>query len=181
MLEFHREDPEPVKLRLLGDDLRNLNYPNNSWRTYAAFNAVTALTPGQRYTVPRVIRGHTASGQPVVVVPTATPRPGTTVAPTATPQPETTVVPTATPVPVPVTPQSTSVWFGTFDRGLAHYDGTNWTTYREFKDPVPDDHINDIFIANDKSKWFATQNGLARMQRRCLVGIHDQHTGLRRE
>ena len=165
VLEFHREDPEPVKLRLLGDDLRNINYPNNSWRTYAAFNDVTALTPGQQYTVPRVVRGHTSVGRPVVVRPTATPRPGTTVVPTATPQPETAVVPTASPVPVQPTPvpPRTSVWFGTADRGLAYYDGTNWTTYREFKDPIPDDNINDIFKAADGSKWFATQNGLAHL------------------
>lgn len=164
VLEFHREDPEPVKLQLLGDSLRNLNYPNNSWRTYAAFNAVSALTQGQQYTVPRVVRGHTSVGRPVVVVPTATPRPGTPVAPAATPIPGATPVPTVTPVPAPVVPAGTSVWFGTAEKGLSHFDGTNWRTYRTFKDPIlPDDAINDIFIASDGSKWFATQNGLARL------------------
>lgn len=165
VLEHHRGDPEPVKLRLLGDDLRNLNYPRDSWRTYAAFSPATSLASGQRFAIQRVTRGLTSAGRPVSPDPTATPRPGTTVVPTATPSPETPVAPTATPVPAapvaPVTPARTSVWFGTSDKGLAHYDGTNWTTTREFKDPLPSDDINDIFISGDGSKWFATDNGLA--------------------
>ena len=164
VLEFHREDPEPVKLRLLGDDLRNLNYPKFSWRTYAAFRPATALTPGQQYTVPRVTRRFTVDGRPVTPDPSTVTPPVTTADPTATPQPGTTVAPTATPIPVAPTTPSTSVWFGTSDRGLVHYDGTNWTTYREFKDPVPDDRINDVFIAADGSKWFATQSGLSQLR-----------------
>ena len=96
----------------------------------------------------------------MVVVPTATPRPGTPVSPTATPIPGATPVPTATPMPAPVVPAGTSVWFGTADKGVSHFDGTNWETTRSFKDPLPSDEINDIFIASDGSKWFATQNGL---------------------
>lgn len=164
VFEHHLGDPEPVKLRLLGDDLRNLNYPNSSWRTYAAFRSAAALTPGQRYTIPRVTRGHTARGQPVAAAPTATPRPRTPVVPTATPRPVATATPTPTATPVAAAtplPKGTSVWFGTSSRGVAHYDGANWRTYRSFKDPIPHDTINDIFIAADGTKWFATQNGLA--------------------
>ena len=164
VFEHHLGSPEPVQLRLLGDDLRNLNYPRFSWRTYAAFRVATPLALGQRYVVQRVMRGFNSIGQPVAPDPTATPRPGTPVAPTATPSPGATPGPTATPTQVPVTPQSVNVWFGTADRGLAYYDGTTWKTYRTFKDPIlPGDAINDIFIAADGSKWFATQNGLARL------------------
>lgn len=168
VLEHHPEDDnDPVKLQLLGDSLRDLNYPKFSWRTYAAFRPATALAPGQRYAVPRVVRRFTADGRPVTPDPNPVTPPVTTADPTATPGPGATPRPTATAVPtqVPVTPQSASVWFGTSDRGLAHYDGTNWKTYRTFKDPIlPDDAINDIFIAADGSKWFATQSGLARLQ-----------------
>ena len=166
VFEHHRGDPEPVKLRLLGDDLRNLNYPKFSWRTYDAFRPATALTAGQQYTVPRVVRRFTADGRPVTPDTRPVPQTEATAGPTATPVPGTTPGPTATAVPtqVPATPARTSVWFGTADRGLAHYDGTNWSTYRSFKGPLPDDSVNDIFIAADGSKWFATQNGLAWLQ-----------------
>ncbi|MDE2815317.1 MAG: hypothetical protein OXM03_07455 [Chloroflexota bacterium] len=167
VFEHHLGDPEPVKLRLLGDDLRNLNYPNSSWRTYAAFRAAAALTPGQRYTIPRVTRGHTARGQPVAAAPTATPRPRTPVVPTATPRPVATATPTPTATPVAAAtplPKGTSVWFGTSNRGVVHYDGANWRTYRSLGGPIPHDTINDIFIAADGTKWFATQNGLAALR-----------------
>ena len=164
VFEHHRGDPEPVKLRLLGDDLRNLNYPKFSWRTYAAFRPATALNAGQQYTVPRVVHRFTSDGRPVTPDTRPVPQPEATAGPAATPVPGTTPAPTATAVPVPVTPARTSVWFGTADRGLAHYDGNNWSTYREFKDPLPDDSVNDIYIATDGSKWFATQNGLAWLQ-----------------
>ena len=43
---------EGVRLRLLGDDLRNRLYPNDSWGQIAAFNAAAALgTHGQAYEV----------------------------------------------------------------------------------------------------------------------------------
>lgn len=161
VFEHHRGDQEPVKLRLLGDDLRNLNYPRFSWRTYAAFRPATALVAGQSYAVPRVTRRFTADGRPVTPESPTTP-PATTPEPATTPAPGTTPAPTATPipVPVPVTPARTSVWFGTATKGLAHYDGTDWETTRAFKDPLPSDEINDIFISADGSKWIATQEGL---------------------
>ena len=158
VLEHHQGDPEPVKLRLLGDDLRNLNYPSNSWQTYTAFNASVALTPGQLYTISRAIRGHTSSGQPVA--PEAQPAPTTPAPQPAAPTP----VPTGTtPTPAPA-PTSTSVWFGAFGGGALHYDGSAWETYRGFRSPLPNDRVNDIFIANNGSKWFATEDGLARLR-----------------
>lgn len=165
VFEFHQGSPDPVQLRLLGDDLRNLNYPRFSWRTYAAFRPATPLALGQRYAIQRVTRGFTSVGQPVAPEPTATPRPGTPVAPTTTPVPGATPGPTATAVPtqIPVTPQSASVWFGTESKGIAHFNGTDWASFRTFKNPLPSDEINDIFIGPDGSKWFATQRGLARL------------------
>lgn len=167
VLEYHQNDREPVKLRLLGDDLRNVNYPLNSWRTYPAFNQAAPLTAGQLYSIPRVVRGYNASGRPVTpspqpVAPTPTPRP---VVPTPTPfvPTPTPLAPTATPTPTP-TPSGTTVWFGTYGGGAISYDGTNWQTYRGFQSPLPNDRVNDIFIADDGTKWFATEGGLARLR-----------------
>ena len=158
VLEYHQGDSEPVKLRLLGDDLRNLNYPNNSWQTYSAFNAAIALTPGQLYSIPRVVRGHTASGQPV----TTAPQP---VQPTPVPQPTqptpAPISPTPTPTPAPT---RGSVWFGAYGGGVINYDGSEWRTYRAFHSPLKNDRVNDVFVARDGSKWFATEDGLAQLR-----------------
>lgn len=155
VMEHHPNSPDPVQLRLLGDDLRDFNYPRNSHQTYAAFNAATALIQGQLFTIQRVIPGQNASGQPVAREPQPT-------QPAPTPQP-----PQPTPVPGDTTTPSTtgaSVWFGSFGGGALHYDGTNWKTYRSFQSGIPNDRVNDIFVADDDSIWFATQDGLARLR-----------------
>ena len=47
VLELHPEsEVAPVKLRLLGDTLRNRKYPNKRWERYAAFTSKPALTVG---------------------------------------------------------------------------------------------------------------------------------------
>ncbi len=47
VLELHPESPHsPVKLRLLGDTLRNRKYPNNAWERYPAFTSKPALSIG---------------------------------------------------------------------------------------------------------------------------------------
>ena len=47
VLELHPESQvAPVKLRLLGDTLRNRKYPNKKWERYAAFTSKPALTVG---------------------------------------------------------------------------------------------------------------------------------------
>ena len=49
VVEFHPGDPEPVKLRLLGDDLRDRTYPNRQWETYASFGPAAAVVIGAGY------------------------------------------------------------------------------------------------------------------------------------
>ena len=56
VMEYHPGDPEPVKLRLLGDDLRNRLYPNQTFAAYASFNAADRLVVGQTYTPERIER-----------------------------------------------------------------------------------------------------------------------------
>ena len=56
VMEYHPGDPEPVKLRLLGDDLRNRLYPDGSFAAYASFNAADRLSAGQTYTPERIER-----------------------------------------------------------------------------------------------------------------------------
>ena len=56
VMEYHPGDPEPVKLRLLGDDLRNRLYPDGSFAAYASFNSAERLSEGQTYTPERIER-----------------------------------------------------------------------------------------------------------------------------
>ena len=47
VLEYHPESPgSPVKLRLLGDTVRNSRYPYAGWRQYLAFAPEAPLAPG---------------------------------------------------------------------------------------------------------------------------------------
>ncbi len=49
VLEYHPGTPQPVKLRLLGDDVRNLLYPDNSHLAFPSFNPAEPLTAGQTF------------------------------------------------------------------------------------------------------------------------------------
>ncbi|MCY3895576.1 MAG: hypothetical protein OXG17_03790 [Chloroflexi bacterium] len=49
VLEFHPRTPQPVKLRLLGDDVRNILYPDNSHLAFPSFNPAEPLTVGQPF------------------------------------------------------------------------------------------------------------------------------------
>ncbi len=49
VLEFHPGTPQPVKLRLLGDDVRNLIYPDQSFQAFPSFNPAEPLTTGQTF------------------------------------------------------------------------------------------------------------------------------------
>ena len=53
VFEYHPEAPEgyKVQLSLLGDTLRNQNYPDNGWATLTPFQAATELTDGSTFTV----------------------------------------------------------------------------------------------------------------------------------
>ena len=55
VFEFHPGDPEPVKLGLAGDTLRDLLYPNESWKRFRSFNPVPLVTVGASYTAERVV------------------------------------------------------------------------------------------------------------------------------
>ena len=49
VLEYHPESPRsPVKLRLLGDIVRDSRYPYGAWRQYLAFAPEAPLAPGDR-------------------------------------------------------------------------------------------------------------------------------------
>ena len=162
VLEYHQGDDDPVKLRLLGDDLRNLNYPGDSWRSYAAFNDATALSEGQQYAVPRVVRGRTGTGQPAPAPrPTAAPRATPGVVPTA--PPGVTPTPITAPPTIPTPSGVTSVWFATYGRGVSHFNGAEWTYERTFDSALPDDRVLDVYIDSAGAKWIATENGLARL------------------
>lgn len=52
VLEYHPESPtDPVELRLLGDDLRDLRYPGGSWQSLPQFEPATQLAAGAALTL----------------------------------------------------------------------------------------------------------------------------------
>ena len=58
VMEYHPGDPEPVKLRLLGDDLRSTrNYPDGAWKVFRSFRPAAPLAANAPYEVERVLGG----------------------------------------------------------------------------------------------------------------------------
>jgi len=54
-----------------------------------------------------------------------------------------------------------SLWFGTYYSGAAHYDGTTWQSF-QIEDGLIHSNINDIFVDEQGSVWFATSGGVSR-------------------
>ena len=139
---FEHHPGEGVRLRLLGDDLRNRLYPNDAWQQIAAFNAAAALTDGQTYAVEIV---------DTVPAPAATPTAGA-------------VTPAAT--PMATTPSLTSelVVVGTTDAGLAVYDGA-WHAIEAEATDLVDDRIQALHVDGDGQIWVGTPVGASRIGR----------------
>ena len=55
VMEFHPDTLAPVMLRLLGDDLRDRRYPNESYKLYSSFASVPPLEVGQVYIAEDVV------------------------------------------------------------------------------------------------------------------------------
>ena len=67
VMEYHPGDPLPVKLGLLGNDLRDRRYPNQSYAALASFGSVPPLTEGQVYVAEAApTPTPTASAEPAV-------------------------------------------------------------------------------------------------------------------
>ena len=164
VLEYH--PGAGVRLRLLGDDLRNRLYPNNAWQQIGAFNAATALTDGQAYAVEVVDLTPPPAPTPTAgaVTPAATPTAGAT--PAATP--------TATPA---TTPNATGelVVVGTADAGLAIYDGA-WHTFRAEDTDLVDDRIQALHVDGDGQIWVGTPVGASRIGRNGTGGVFTRDT-----
>jgi hypothetical protein len=62
VVEYHPGDPAPVKLRLLGDDLRDKVYAGEAWRRWQSFSPAVEATVGGPYTIERVMTNGGAGG-----------------------------------------------------------------------------------------------------------------------
>ncbi|MDE2990694.1 MAG: hypothetical protein OXU21_06490 [Chloroflexota bacterium] len=148
---FEHHPGAGVRLRLLGDDLRNRLYPNESWRRIVAFNAAAALTDGQTYNVEIVDLTPPPAPTPTAgaVTPAATPTAGAS--------------PAATPT---TTPNSTRelVVVGTVDTGLAVYDGA-WHGIRAEGTDLVDDRIQALHVDGAGQIWVGTPIGASRIGR----------------
>ncbi|MCY3782676.1 MAG: hypothetical protein OXG79_02700 [Chloroflexi bacterium] len=136
-----------VRLRLLGDDLRNRLYPNDTWQGISAFNAVAPLTDGAEYQVE--------------VVDLTPPPPPTPTAGAVTPG---TTTPAAT--PAATTPSLTNelVVVGTTDAGLAVYDGA-WHSIKAEDTDLVDNQIQALHVDGDGQIWVGTPVGASRIGR----------------
>ena len=155
VMEYHPQDPQaPVKLRLLGDDLRNLKYPGGAWQRFSAFSGATAVTAGQVYT-PQVIE--------------FTP-------PVPTASPALTASPTATATPDPLTGAGEVVVVGTTDGGVLLYDGANWRQLDMNRSVLTTNQVQAVLVDRHGQIWAGTNAGLFRMNRNGLGAVFQRAT-----
>ena len=150
VMEYHQADSQaPVKLRLLGDDLRNQKYPADAWRSFGAFNAAVQLTIGQIYT-PEIINFTAPAPTPAVTAATTAP-------PVASP------APVATPDPLVGTGELIVV--GTTDGGILTYDGGHWRQLDVDRSVLSTNRVNAVLVDKDGQIWAGTDAGVFRMDR----------------
>lgn len=151
VLEHHPLDlQDPVKLRLLGDDLRDQRFPGGAWRSFSAFNGATAVTAGQAYT-PQIVDYTPPTPTPAAATPVPSP------APTASP------TPTSAPDPLSVTGELIVV--GTTDGGVLLYDGTNWRQLDKDRSVLSTNRVQAVLVDKDGQIWAGTDAGLFRFDR----------------
>ena len=139
VMEYHPLDAsKPVKLRLLGDDLRNQKYPGGSWQQVTAFNAASVLVTGSVFV-------------PEVVVTTA----ATTAA---------VVTPVASAASLPSS-SAELVIVGTSAAGLAFYDGTSWTSFNPTNSGLSTNVVRAVAVDKDGLIWAGTDSGVFRVTR----------------
>ena len=147
VMEYHPQDPaDPVKLRLLGDDLRNARYSNEAWRQFQAFNAAAQLAAGQ-IIAPEIVEFTPVS--PAIPTPTATP----------------TISPTPTPTPAVPSSSAELILVGTSDAGLAIYDGTTWTRFDVNNSVLSTNLVQSVHVDKDGQIWAGTDAGVFRLDR----------------
>ncbi len=145
VMEHHPGDASPVKLRLLGDDLRNRKYPGDAWRRFRAFNAAAQAAAGQTLTLE-------------VVEYTPPPTAAPTAAPTRAPTPQAAV--TAAPARTP-----DRIVVGTRDGGIAIFDGATWSRFDVNSSALNTNRVNDVLTDKDGNIWAATDGGVFRLDR----------------
>jgi sugar lactone lactonase YvrE len=133
VMEYHPLDTsEPVKLRLLGDDLRNQKYPGSSWQQVAAFNAASVLVTGSVF-VPEVVPASTATA--AVLTPSAS----------------------ASSLP---SGSAELVVVGTSAGGLTLYDGSKWTSFGPTNSGLSTNVVRAVVVDKDGLIWAGTDSGV---------------------
>ncbi|WP_340111274.1 T9SS type A sorting domain-containing protein [Maribellus mangrovi] len=56
------------------------------------------------------------------------------------------------------------IWFTIGSKGIAHFNGMDWTYYTTSNSSLPSNNVNQIAIDADGTKWIATENGLASLK-----------------
>ena len=153
VMEYHPHDSQdPVKLRLLGDDLRNQRYPGNAWQGFSAFNEAAALTAGQVY-APQIVEFTPPAAA------TATPTATATAVATAT------ASPTPTPTPDPLRATGELIVVGTTDGGILLYDGATWRQLDVDRSVLSTNLVQAVLVDKDGQIWAGTDAGVFRLNR----------------
>ncbi len=140
VIEYHQQDSQaPVKLRLLGDDLRNQKYPASVWQGFGVFSAAVPVASGQIYS-PRIVE-FTA------------------------PTPSPTAAATLTPAPDSLSSTGELIVVGTTDGGVLLYDGATWRQLDVDRSVLSTNRVQAVLVDKDGQIWAGTDAGLFRFNR----------------
>ncbi|MEN3039522.1 MAG: two-component regulator propeller domain-containing protein, partial [Candidatus Kryptonium sp.] len=71
-------------------------------------------------------------------------------------------------------------WIGTYYRGVARFDGTNWVVYNESNSGLPNNEVTSIAIDGQGNKWIGTNGGgVARFDGTNWTVYNSSNSGLR--
>jgi len=75
--------------------------------------------------------------------------------------------------------KSGNKWFGTWDRGVSKFDGTNWTSYTTYNSGLVGNSILSIAIDSSGNVWFGTQfNGVSKFDGSNWTTYNPSNSGL---
>ena len=69
-------------------------------------------------------------------------------------------------------------WIGTYDGGLAKFDGTTWTVYTTSNSGLPNNEVISIAIDGSGNKWIGTSGGLAKFDGTTWTVYNTSNSGL---
>jgi ligand-binding sensor domain-containing protein len=71
-----------------------------------------------------------------------------------------------------------NIWIGTYDAGIAMFDGSKWTKYNTGNSKLPSNAVQAIYIDAADNKWIGTGEGLVKINKDGWQVFNGQNSGI---